>query len=194
MFNKVYDGAVHKYTEAIRDTASLLDVKAFHDDSTQCAATTTFVDDLATTYVSPVPDGLNDVAMLGNLELDKAIDEIHMKQNLDKAQSVAQCRGKGSHTAYSNIANAKHGLVTSARCLGPHLHWSGSTSVETHIRVTQAWGSYYMYKRFWKRDVRMSFKKDVFIAAAASTLMSGLTSFVLNKHSTHIISSCLLAS
>ena len=132
-----------KYTEAIKPTTCLLQVRSIDPDNTetQSAATSTFVDDLATTYVSPIPNGLNDAALLGTLELDHAISQINMKQNLEKAQSIAQCRRKWAHIAYRNVSTSNHGLVTQARYLGPHLHWSGSTSCEASIRVTQAWGS-----------------------------------------------------
>ena len=101
VFNKVYEEALTKYTEAIAETTCLLHVKSVDpaNTQTQSAATSTFVDDIATTYVSPMPNGLNDAALLGTLELDHAILQIDMKQNLEKAQSIAQCRGKGARIA-----------------------------------------------------------------------------------------------
>ena len=108
------------------------------------AASTTFVDDLATTVVAQhSPAALRPTVEFINTELDLAIATHNLAQNTTKAMSIASCRGKGSRDAFKVMqADPNIGIVHHARYLGPQMAWNGSLSVEIKIRIRQSWGCF----------------------------------------------------
>jgi len=195
-FNSCYEDRLTEYYKGIEPHTKLLSVESVVPNEQGVKqvldpSSTSFVDDLATTIVCKDSKKLHETFQFIDTKLDTCITTAGLEQNKTKAQSIAQCRGPGAHAAYKQLASDnKVGLTSNARYLGPHLHWQSSTTHEAELRVKHAWGSFYMYKKFWQRRVAMSFKKNVFIAAVVSTLLSGLVAFVLNGTSFRMLETC----
>ena len=179
LFNACYDVPLQQYYKSIRHATKLLDVVGLEGNEIINSSSTSFVDDLATTVVGErSPHELGEYVQRINTQRNHAIQTHGLKQNTTKAQSIACCRGVGSRNALRQLAqNREVGIAKQARYLGPHLHWAGSTAGEIEQRITSSWGSFHMCKRFWKSDTRISFKRNVFVAAVVSTLVSGLICF-----------------
>ena len=196
VFNRCYEDRLTEYYTGIEQHTKLLSVKSVVFDEhgqqkTLDPSSTSFVDDLATTIVCKDSKTLHQSFQSIDTKLDTCISTAGLVQNKTKAQSIAQCRGVGAHAAYKKLSkDSKVGLVTNARYLGPHLHWQSSTTCEAEKRVKHAWGSFYMYNKFGRREVTMFFRKNVFIVAVVSTLLSGLVAFVLNDTSVKMLETC----
>ena len=61
---------------------------------------------------------------------------------------------------------------------------------KSSIELRQFGAAFYKYERFWKSDVRVSFKRNVFGAAVVSTLVSGLVPFAIEEQGMKLLSIC----
>ena len=105
-----------------------------------------------------------------------------MHENKAKGQTLARFSGTGSRKAAKQLEQSHLASSTTARYLGPFLHWKGSNKPELRRRVSGAWASWWAYRRFWSASVSTRLKLNVFKAVVVSTLLSGMISFVLTTN------------
>ena len=100
------------------------------------AHNTSFVDDMAICISVRSNEFLaGDVRQISN-HLDQAFEDACLIQNAMKCVSIADVKGAGAHIVYAEFCEeSSFGIDTKARCLGPLLHWKGSSSVEADIRI-----------------------------------------------------------
>eukprot|EP00973_Karenia_brevis_P000480 68780-Karenia_brevis.AAC.1 len=94
-------------------------------------ASTSFVDDLATSIITASSAEVPTLADSITSKLDQAFLVYGMKQNKQKAQSLLDARGFGAKKVHRNMMVENiHGITSEARYLGPVINWKNSAVPE----------------------------------------------------------------
>eukprot|EP00973_Karenia_brevis_P071793 9977031-Karenia_brevis.AAC.1 len=123
----------------------MLRVAAIHDpDTILDTSITSFVDDVAATFITGNNHEVAQMTKKASLALDKAFEPNGFLQNIEKKQTIFCPKGKESKQAVSSM-HANTNMTNSARYLGPVLSWHGGAHEEITRRIQFAWGAFKQY-------------------------------------------------
>eukprot|EP00929_Paragymnodinium_shiwhaense_P021066 TRINITY_DN13845_c0_g1_i1.p1 TRINITY_DN13845_c0_g1~~TRINITY_DN13845_c0_g1_i1.p1 ORF type:complete len:1628 (-),score=116.54 TRINITY_DN13845_c0_g1_i1:570-5453(-) len=150
---------------------------------------TSFVDDVARKQTLKSNDARQalDHAKAVQDSLDSFVTDVGVAQNKEKSVRMVALFGPGSHDQERRLYHFQGELRSDqisreARYLGPHINLAGNACAEVDRRLSAAQRAWGTMSRFWFVERSKKIRRIVFIGLCQSTLLSGLTAFVLSQN------------